>query len=99
LLSTIVNTGSMKNFETRILGVCCNWAAHSSINQGNITEVQYSIDICLLLPTRCGIVQPDSILEAFAQNANGLLTASCSDYYKAYLHHTGDMMPYARLIH
>ncbi|TET16822.1 MAG: hydrogenase iron-sulfur subunit [Dehalococcoidia bacterium] len=80
----------VKNFEPRILGFCCNWIACSGIKQAGTSETRYPVNLCLLPVTGSGIIQPDSILEAFAKSADGVSIAACPYYSKACPHHSGN---------
>jgi len=83
VLSKRVDTTLVKSFESRIQGICCNWAASSSIEQSSISETGFSLSLCRLLVTCFGIIQPSSILGTFAKCAGEV-------YGTAYSYHAGN---------
>jgi len=77
----------MANFEPKIMGFCCSWAADSGIKSAEITETQYIPNLCFLPATYSGIIAPETILETVTSDVDGVFMADCSYYSEAYPRH------------
>jgi len=78
VLSKRADTALVENFESRIQGICCNWAASLSIEQSRISETGFSLSLCRLLVTCFGVIQPSSILGTLAKCAGEVYSTACS---------------------
>jgi len=73
----------MTNFEPKTLGLCCNWAAGSGIEQAGINETQYFPNPCFLPVTYSDIIAPETILETMTSDVDGVFMATGLYYSKA----------------
>ena len=67
----------MDEFEPRIIGFCCNWAAYAGIDQAGISQIQYAPNLAVIRVTCSGAVDPVWILEAFRSSVDGVLLIGC----------------------
>ena len=64
-------------FKPRIIGFLCNWCAYAGADLAGVSRIQYPPNIRIVRVMCSGRVEPDFILEAFKNGADGVLVAGC----------------------
>lgn len=67
----------MGAFEPRIVGFCCNWCAYAGADLAGIGRMQYPPNLRMIRVMCSGSVEPEHILEAFREGADGVFIGGC----------------------
>ena len=64
-----------KSYIPKIITFACNWCAYSAADLAGVGRLQYPPDMRIIRVMCSGRVNPNFILEAFNQGADGVLVA------------------------
>ncbi len=64
-------------FEPKILGILCNWCSYTGADLAGTSRIKYSPNVRVVRVMCSGRVDPQFILKAFAEGADGVLVAGC----------------------
>lgn len=68
---------SNANFEPKVLGIFCNWCSYTGADLAGTSRCKYSPNLRIIRVMCSGRVDPQFVLKAFAQGADGVLVAGC----------------------
>jgi F420-non-reducing hydrogenase iron-sulfur subunit len=70
-------TAKTNGFEPKIVAFFCNWCTYLAADLAGTSRIKYAPNI-LVIRTMCsGRVDPQFVLDAFAQGADGVLIGGC----------------------
>ena len=61
------------SFEPKIVGFLCNWCAYAGADLAGISRMKYPANIKVMRVMCTGRVDPQFVLEAFKNGADGVL--------------------------
>ena len=64
-------------FEPKILGIFCNWCSYTGADLAGTTRIKYAPNMLIVRVMCSGRVDPQFILKAFKDGADGVLVAGC----------------------
>jgi len=64
-------------FEPKILGIFCNWCSYTGADLAGTTRIKYAPNMRIVRVMCSGRVDPQFILKAFKDGADGVLVAGC----------------------
>ena len=64
-------------FEPRIVGFLCNWCSYSGADLAGTSRIKYPPNIDIIRVMCSGRVDPQFVLKAFQQGADGVLICGC----------------------
>jgi F420-non-reducing hydrogenase iron-sulfur subunit len=64
-------------FEPRILGFLCNWCSYAGADKAGAAQVPYPPNVHFVRVMCSGRVDPQFVLKAFAQGADGVIVLAC----------------------
>jgi F420-non-reducing hydrogenase iron-sulfur subunit len=64
-------------FEPKILGILCNWCSYTGADLAGTSRIKYSPNVRVIRVMCSGRVDPQFIMKAFAEGADGVLVAGC----------------------
>ncbi len=67
-----------KEFEPKILGILCNWCSYMASDLAGTSRSQYPPNIRVVRVMCSGRIEPQLILWAFQQGADGVLVGGCN---------------------
>jgi F420-non-reducing hydrogenase iron-sulfur subunit len=67
----------MAGFSPRILGFACNWCTYAGADLAGTSRVKYPSNIRLIRVMCSGRIDPQFILKAFREGADGILIGGC----------------------
>ena len=65
------------SFETKILGISCNWCSYAGADLAGTSRKKYSPNVRIVRVMCSGRVEPTFILKAFEKGADGVLICGC----------------------
>lgn len=65
------------DFKPRIIVFCCNWCAYAGADLAGVSRLKISPYFRVVRTMCSGRVDPELILEAFANGADGIMVAGC----------------------
>ena len=65
------------NFEPIIVGFTCNWCSYRAADRAGMARIKYAPNVRLIRLMCSGRVDPQFILKAFAEGADGVLITGC----------------------
>jgi F420-non-reducing hydrogenase iron-sulfur subunit len=68
---------SEKAFEPRIVGFFCNWCTYTAADLAGVSRMKYAPNVRVIRLMCSGRVDPQFVLDAFAQGADGVLIGGC----------------------
>jgi len=68
---------SQENFEPKIVVFACNWCAYSAADLAGTSRMHYPPNVRIIRVMCSGRVDPQFVLDAFSQGADGVLVAGC----------------------
>ncbi|MFW9923322.1 MAG: hydrogenase iron-sulfur subunit [Candidatus Thorarchaeota archaeon] len=71
-----MNKNSME-FEPNLLAFCCNWCSYAGADLAGLSRLIYPPNIKIIRTMCSGRVDPQFILDAFENGADGVLIAAC----------------------
>ena len=67
----------MSDFRPRIVAFVCNWCSYAGADKAGGQKLAYSADVRLIRVMCSGRVDPQFVLHAFRQGAEGVLILGC----------------------
>ena len=67
----------MTDFEPRIVGFLCNWCSYTGADLAGTSRLQYPPNIRIIKVMCSGRVNPQFVLKAFQEGADGVLVSGC----------------------
>lgn len=64
-------------FEPRIVAFFCNWCTYTAADLAGISRMRYAPNVRVIRVMCSGRVDPQFVLDAFAQGADGVLIGGC----------------------
>lgn len=68
---------SAEGFEPKLLAFCCNWCSYAGADLAGLSRIKYPPNIKIIRTMCSGRVDPQFILDAFDNGADGVLIAAC----------------------
>ena len=65
------------DFKPRVLVFCCNWCAYAGADLAGVSRLKITPHFRVIRTMCSGRVDPELILEAFAEGADGIMVAGC----------------------
>lgn len=67
----------MSEFEPKIIGFLCNWCSYAGADKAGLAQKPYPANVSLVRVMCSGRVEPEFVLEAFNNGADGVLILAC----------------------
>jgi coenzyme F420-reducing hydrogenase delta subunit len=67
----------MGEFEPKIIGFLCNWCSYTGADLAGTSRLQYPPNIRIIKVMCSGRVNPQFVLKAFQEGADGVLVSGC----------------------
>ena len=67
----------MVKFEPNIIGFTCNWCTYAAADLAGTSRIKYPTNITLIRIMCTGRINPEFILEAFRNGADGIFIGGC----------------------
>ncbi len=67
----------MSGFEPKIVGFLCNWCSYAGADKAGLAQKPYPANISLIRVMCSGRVEPEFVLEAFNNGADGVIVLAC----------------------
>ena len=67
----------MSEFEPKIVGFLCNWCGYAGADLAGTSRLSYPTNVRIIRVMCSGRIEPDFILNAFENGADGVLIAGC----------------------
>jgi len=64
-------------FEPKIVGFLCNWCSYRAADLAGSARIKYASNVRIIRVMCSGRVDPNFVLQALAQGADGVLIAGC----------------------
>ena len=64
-----------ETFDPKIVTFACNWCAYSAADLAGVSRFQYPPNMRIIRVLCLGRINPDFILQAFQQGADGVLVS------------------------
>jgi F420-non-reducing hydrogenase iron-sulfur subunit len=65
------------DFEPKIVGFLCNWCSYTGADLAGTSRLQYPTNIRIIKVMCSGRVNPQFVLKAFMEGADGVLVSGC----------------------
>ncbi len=90
--ATTVVKNEDQTFEPNLLAFCCNWCSYAGADLAGLSRLKYPPNIRIIRTMCSGRVDPQFVVDAFENGADGVLIAAChlgdchyiSQNYKTY---------------
>jgi len=90
--ATSVVKNADQTFEPNLLAFCCNWCSYAGADLAGLSRLKYPPNIRIIRTMCSGRVDPQFVVDAFENGADGVLIAAChlgdchyiSQNYKTY---------------
>ena len=66
-----------RQFEPRIVAFFCNWCTYTAADLAGISRLKYAANVRVIRVMCSGRVDPQFVLDAFAEGADGVLIGGC----------------------
>jgi len=66
-----------KDFEPKLIGFLCNWCSYTGADLAGTSRLQYPPNIRIIKVMCSGRINPQFILKAFQEGADGVLVSGC----------------------
>ena len=67
----------MDNFEPKIVAFTCNWCSYAGADKAGMMKLKYSADVKLIRVMCSGRVDPQFVMDAFREGADGVMVLGC----------------------
>ena len=67
----------LAEFEPKIIGFLCNWCSYAGADLAGTSRIQYPSNIRVIKVMGSGRVNPQFIMKAFQEGADGVLVSGC----------------------
>jgi F420-non-reducing hydrogenase iron-sulfur subunit len=75
--STAITKEKKETFEPNLLAFCCNWCSYAGADLAGLSRLKYPPNIRIIRTMCSGRVDPQFVLDAFENGADGVLIAAC----------------------
>ena len=65
------------NFEPKIIGFLCNWCSYAGADRAGTAQTPYPANLNIIRVMCSGRIDPQFILKAFEQGADGVIILAC----------------------
>ncbi len=65
------------DFEPKIVGFLCNWCSYAGADKAGTSQLKYPPNVCVLRVMCTGRIDPQFVLKAFEQGADGVVILGC----------------------
>ncbi len=66
-----------ENFEPNLLAFCCNWCSYAGADLAGLSRLKYPPNIKIIRTMCSGRIDPQFVVDAFDNGADGVLIAAC----------------------
>lgn len=77
MAQAVGDAGSNARFEPRIVAFFCNWCTYTAADLAGISRMRYAPNVRVIRVMCSGRIDPQFVLDAFAQGADGVLIGGC----------------------
>lgn len=70
-------SGNSKDFEPRIVGFLCNWCSYAGADKAGGAQTPYPPNVDVVRVMCSGRVDPQFVLQAFQEGADGVVILAC----------------------
>lgn len=70
-------SGSIESWEPRIVAFFCNWCTYTAADQAGISRMIYPSNVMIVRLMCSGRLDPQFVLKAFREGADGVLIGGC----------------------
>jgi F420-non-reducing hydrogenase iron-sulfur subunit len=70
-------SGMLKNFEPKIIGFLCNWCSYAGADKAGASQIAYPPNVRVIRVMCTGRVDPQFVLKAYEQGADGVIILGC----------------------
>ena len=67
----------MTGFEPKIVGFLCNWCSYSAADSAGSSRKAYAPDVRIVRLMCSGRIEPELVLKAFSEGADGVVILGC----------------------
>ena len=67
----------MAEFEPKIIAFACNWCTYAAADLAGTSRVQYPPNVYIVRVMCSGMINPDYVLRAFEEGADGVIVSGC----------------------
>ncbi|MBN2186466.1 MAG: hydrogenase iron-sulfur subunit [Dehalococcoidia bacterium] len=67
----------MADFEPKIVAFACNWCTYAAADLAGTSRVQYPPNVYIVRMMCSGMINPDYVLRAFEEGADGIIVSGC----------------------
>ena len=71
------NPASVQGWQPRIVAFFCNWCTYTAADLAGVSRMKYAPNVRIIRVMCSGRVDPQFVLAAFAQGADGVLIGGC----------------------
>ena len=75
--TTTVVKNEDKTFEPNLLAFCCNWCSYAGADLAGLSRLKYPANVRIIRTMCSGRVDPQFVIDAFENGADGVLIAAC----------------------
>jgi F420-non-reducing hydrogenase iron-sulfur subunit len=75
--ATTVVKNKNQTFEPNLLAFCCNWCSYAGADLAGLSRLKYPPNIRIIRTMCSGRVDPQFVIDAFKNGADGVLIAAC----------------------
>lgn len=72
-----VESLEVETFEPRIVGFLCNWCSYAGADKAGASQTPYPPNVSVIRVMCSGRVDPQFVMQAFAQGADGVMILAC----------------------
>ena len=76
-MTTAGDSSSNGHFEPKIAGFLCNWCSYAGADKAGAAQLAYPPNVRVIRVMCSGRVDPQFVLEAYRQGADGVLILAC----------------------
>jgi F420-non-reducing hydrogenase iron-sulfur subunit len=70
-------TVTEQDFQPKIVGFLCNWCSYAGADKAGLSQTIYPPNISVIKVMCSGRIDPQFVMKAFAQGADGVLILAC----------------------
>jgi F420-non-reducing hydrogenase iron-sulfur subunit len=74
---TTLETPNSESFEPKIVGFLCNWCSYAGADKAGASQTPYPPNVSVVRVMCSGRVDPQFVLDAFHQGADGVMILAC----------------------
>jgi F420-non-reducing hydrogenase iron-sulfur subunit len=65
------------NYEPKIIGFLCNWCSYAGADKAGAAQIPYPPNVSVIRVMCSGRIDPEFVLEAFKNGADGVVILAC----------------------